>query len=337
MMQWANPNSSNMPQTNIIFFGSDAICLPVLQYLHALKGDEIVLRAVVSQPDRPSGRGKKMQANPVAAWANSEGIELLQPEVPGEALASWIEAEGIALSLVMAYGHFLPASLRKATPVQMVNFHGSILPALRGASPVETALANGATQTGVSLMKIVREMDAGGVADLECVNIEETDTAISLRVKIGLAVVPLLERNLMALISGTANFEAQDTALVTYCRKITKDDGALNFQQSARAMDCRLRAFSPWPGGYFDYANTRIKVGRVEVVDSDSTTEPGTVLSADAEGLKVATAEGVLVLLELQRPGGRMLPVDAFLRGFPIEVGACLPSTKGEALERREL
>lgn len=336
-MQWANPNSSNMPQTNIIFFGSDAICLPVLQYLHALKGDGIVLRAVVSQPDRPSGRGKKMQANPVAAWANSEGIELLQPEVPGEALASWIEAEGIALSLVMAYGHFLPASLRKATPVQMVNFHGSILPALRGASPVETALANGATQTGVSLMEIVREMDAGGVADLECVNIEETDTAISLRVKIGLAVVPLLERNLMALISGTANFEAQDTALVTYCRKITKDDGALNFQQSARAMDCRLRAFSPWPGGYFDYANTRIKVGRVEVVDSDSTTEPGTVLSADAEGLKVATAEGVLVLLELQRPGGRMLPVDAFLRGFPIEVGACLPSTKGEALERREL
>ena len=337
MTQWVNPNSFNMPQTNIIFFGSDAICLPALQYLHALKENGIILRGVVSQPDRPSGRGKQMQANPVAAWANSEGIELLQPEVPGEALASWMQAERIALALVMAYGHFLPASIRNATAVKMVNFHGSILPALRGASPVETALASGATKTGVSLMEIVREMDAGGVADLECVSIEKTDTAVSLRLKIGRAVVPLLERNLTALVSGTANFISQDPERVTYCRKITKNDGALNFQQSARVIDCRLRAFSPWPGGYFDYADTRIKVGRVEVLELNGGAEPGTVLSANGEGLKVATAEGVLVVLELQRPGGRMLPVDAFLRGFPIVAGARLQSTEGKALIRREL
>jgi methionyl-tRNA formyltransferase len=121
---------------NIVFFGSDAICLPVLNYLKHEAADECVLRAVVSQPDRRQGRGKKLQPNPVAAWAAENGVELLQPESPTRELAQWLATEQTAVSLVMAYGHFLQKSLRDAAPQGMWNFHGSLLPNYRGASPV---------------------------------------------------------------------------------------------------------------------------------------------------------------------------------------------------------
>ena len=326
-----------MSDTNlkVIFFGSDAICLPALRYLNSLKTNNAALRAVVSQPDRPSGRGQQLQPNPVAAWARAEGIELLQPEKPDANLVKWIEAEGIKLSLVMAYGHFLPQQIREATPSGMVNFHGSILPALRGASPVETALATGQSETGVSLMEVVREMDAGGVADLERVAIESTDTSVSLRAKIGEAVVPLLERNLTALMSGTLTFKPQDLEGVTYCRKINRSDGALDFSMSAALLESRLRAFTPWPGGYFDYLGVRIKVGSARAFEGASGMAPGTVVSADETGVQVATTEGILALLELQRPGGKMLSTDAFLRGMPIEVGSILNGAPAEPLVRR--
>ena len=126
---------------NIVFFGSDAICLPVLNYLQHEAADECVLRAVVSQPDRRQGRGKKLQPNPVAAWAAENGVELLQPESPTRELAQWLATEQTAVSLVMAYGHFFQKALREAAPQGMWNFHGSLLPNYRGASPVETALA----------------------------------------------------------------------------------------------------------------------------------------------------------------------------------------------------
>ncbi|MDG2345096.1 MAG: methionyl-tRNA formyltransferase, partial [Opitutae bacterium] len=160
---------------NIVFFGSDAICLPVLNYLQHEAADECVLRAVVSQPDRRQGRGKKLQPNPVAAWAAENGVELLQPESPTRELAQWLATEQTAVSLVMTYGHFLQKALREAAPQGMWNFHGSLLPNYRGASPVETALASGDTETGVGLMQVVKEMDAGAVADVEVVHIGELD------------------------------------------------------------------------------------------------------------------------------------------------------------------
>ena len=137
---------SHLP--TIVFFGSDAICLPVLNYLKHEAAGECVLRAVVSQPDRRQGRGKQLQPNAVAAWALANGVELLQPEQPTRELADWMVAEEIAVALVMAYGHFLQKSLREAATHGMLNFHGSLLPQYRGASPVETALAFGDAETG---------------------------------------------------------------------------------------------------------------------------------------------------------------------------------------------
>ena len=325
---------SDLP--NIVFFGSDAICLPVLNYLKGEAADQCVLRAVVSQPDRRQGRGKKLQPNPVAAWAAENGVELLQPEKPTRELADWLIAEKTAVSLVMAYGHFLPKSLREAAPQGMWNFHGSLLPKYRGASPVETALASGDAETGVGLMQVVKEMDAGAVADVEVVRIGDTDTGPELRVKVGEAVVPLLQRNLNAMLAGELTITEQDLSQVTYCRKMRKEDGAVDFSLSAVEIYNRLRAFTPWPGGYFDHGESRIKVGRASIeTDAAATTEPGTVLSTDGL-VRVATSSGAICFHELQRPGARMLPAADFLRGYPIAKGDQLVGGTSEALVRKE-
>jgi methionyl-tRNA formyltransferase len=267
----------------------------------------------------------------VASYAREQGIALLQPEKPDAELVDWLRSAGVSVGFVMAYGHFLPKAVRQAPQYGLLNFHGSILPAYRGASPVETAIAMGELETGVCLMQIVKEMDAGGVADCERVGIESTDTAPDVRAKVGEAVVPLLERNLAALVRGELDFAAQDPARATFCRKIRKEDGALDFAARAAVIEMRLRAFTPWPGGYFDHRSTRIKLGRCTAATSLEVAEPGQVLAVGAT-LDVATGEGVLQIHELQRPGGRLLPVGDFVRGYPIEVGEVLPSVAGEPL-----
>jgi methionyl-tRNA formyltransferase len=312
---------SDLPK--VVFFGSDAICLPGLAYLHEQAQEVCEVVAVVSQPDRRQGRGKKLQQNPVAAYASDRGIILMQPDKPD--LADWMRGQPVALAYVMAYGHFLPKSVREAPVHGMLNFHGSILPAYRGASPVETAIALGEEETGVCLMQVVKEMDAGAVADCERVRIGESDTSLEVRAAVGEAVVPLLERTLSASLDGSLSFTEQDASQATFCRKISKEDGALDFNQAAAVIDARLRAFTPWPGGYFDHGDMRIKVGRCLISEVPVEAEPGVVLAV-GETLDVGTSKGCLKIQELQRPGGRMMPVVDFIRGYPIGVGEVLPS-----------
>ncbi|MEN8661895.1 MAG: methionyl-tRNA formyltransferase [Lentimonas sp.] len=320
---------SELPK--VVFFGSDAICLPVLNYLIAEGAEQCCLRAVISQPDRRQGRGKQLQQNPVAAWATEHGIELLQPVKPGTELVDWVLAEQVVVAFVMAYGHFLPKRLREAPVHGMVNFHGSILPKYRGASPVETAIAMGEVETGVCLMQVVKEMDAGAVADVEIVRIEQSDTGPSVRVKVGAAVVPLIERNLAATLAGTLDFKAQDVTEATHCRKLRKDDGALDFRLSTQAIYDKLRAFTPWPGGYFDHLNVRIKVGKASADPDAVALLPGTVVAV-GDTLSVATGDGAICFHELQRPGGRMLPVPDFVRGYPIAVGEIISTVSSVSL-----
>ncbi|MEO0509120.1 MAG: methionyl-tRNA formyltransferase [Verrucomicrobiota bacterium] len=324
-----------LSKPKIAYLGSDAICLPGLTYLHEQAAGLCEIVAIVSQPDRRQGRGKKLKANPVAEFAASHGIALLQPEKPGRELAAYLSEQNVALAFVMAYGHFLPKSLREAPAHGMMNFHGSILPAYRGASPVETAIALGEEETGVCLMQIAREMDAGDVADCERVRIEESDTATGVRAKIGQAVVPLLERNLEAALSGELKFSEQDHDDATFCRKISKEDAALDFKLPAKFIDARLRAFTPWPGGYFDHGNTRIKIGEVSWLPVPAKEEPGTVLAV-GDSLDIATGEGVLQIYQVQRPGGKMMPVREFLLGYVLKQGERLPSVSGELLLRSD-
>jgi methionyl-tRNA formyltransferase len=314
----------------IAFFGSDAIAIPALEYLHWAEGVE--LAGVISQPDRPAGRGRHLHANAVSAWAKRMGLPLLQPEKPGEEEVSWLRTQRVDLALVMAYGHLLKKDLLEAAPQGMWNLHASLLPAYRGASPVETALACGETVTGVSLMRMAQKMDAGPVAAQVHVPIRNTDTGAQLRERIGLACVPLLQRHLNSLGDGTATPVAQDEARATYCRKLHKTDAHVDFALPAIELERRVRAFQPWPGVAIEHAGHDLKVGAAMVASETTIAAPGTVLSANEGGVDVATGAGVLRLLALQRPGGRMLDVAEFLRGYPIQPGAILKSQALRAL-----
>jgi len=312
----------------LVFMGSDAIALPALNWLAGAGGEVTEVVAVFTQPDRPVGRGQQVQANAIKQWAMARHLPVFQPEKIGPA-----EREGLAawqpdLTLVMAYGHILRPDFLATPRLGTWNLHTSILPAYRGASPIPTAIACGETQTGVSLMRLVPELDAGPVADVARVSIDPLDTASELEGKLAQACVPLLTRVLQRLVAGTQDTTEQDVSRATYCRKLEKTDGVLDFSAPAATLAARINGLMPWPGCSVAIGGQTVKLGLADVC-SQIDSKPhlaGTVLGADTDGLLVATGQGVLRLRRLQRPGGRMLSAAEFLRGFPVADGTRLPS-----------
>ncbi|MFA5257248.1 MAG: methionyl-tRNA formyltransferase, partial [Opitutales bacterium] len=273
----------------------------------------------------------------VKVWAREHGVEVRQPDRPGDEETRWLKALGCDLLLVMAYGHMLRDSLLDAPRLPPINFHASLLPELRGASPIETAIATGRGTTGVTLMRIVKKMDAGARYDVEEVPIGPADTRSSLADKLALACVPLLARALPRLAAGDLLFEPQDESRASYCRILDKDDSNLDFNAPARELHDRCRAFHLWPGTCFELQGQRIRLGSSAIPEDAPTNgaAPGTVLESGAgQGLLVATGSGALSMLTLQRPGGKMLPAAEFLRGMPIPSGTVLESRPMKPLER---
>ncbi len=317
----------------IIFMGSDAIALPTLTLLAEEKQVELV--AVFTQPDRPSGRGKRLRANPIKEWSVSNGMQVREPERPGETDAQWLSEQRVDLAIVMAYGHILSAALLQSTGGRIYNLHASLLPAYRGASPVETALAEGDSNTGVSLMRLVQKMDAGPLVDQELVSIDADDDGPFLRQKLAAACLPLLSRNLPDLLNGEVREEPQDDQAATYCRLLRKDDGRLDFSKSAHLLARQVAAFRSWPGCFMELGDLRIKVGSARHNSQPVDASPGTVLGESDGALSVATGDGSLELLELQRPGGKMLAAPEFLRGYPSLLDACMEIFPATPLVRK--
>jgi methionyl-tRNA formyltransferase len=210
----------------------------------------------------------------------------------------------------------------------MLNLHASLLPKYRGASPIQSAIANGERETGVTLMRIARRLDAGPVADVERVSIELLDTAAEVEAKLANACVPLLQRALPQLADSTLTLTPQDDAAATYCRKLRKEDGVLDFSAPAAELAARINGLFPWPGCTVEIDGQSVKLGQADTANAANMAgrSPGQVLGADAHGLLVATGGGVLRLRRLQRPGGRMLSAAEFLRGFSIPAGKQLAS-----------
>ena len=262
-----------------------------------------------------------MRSNPVKAWAGENGVKILDPAKPLEPEVTWLRQEGVVLAMVMAYGHILSSALLDAPDAGTYNLHGSVLPAYRGASPVETALAQGEKETGATLMRVVSRMDAGPIVDTEITPIAPDDDGPRLREKLSVACVPLLRRNLPALLAGEAAETPQDEKAATYCRKLRKADGALDFYAPAAVLARRVTAFRGWPGSWFEVQGVRVKVGSAKVVESCGEIVPGQVILPSPREVAIGTPEGALSLLELQRPGGRMMPTAEFLSGFPLSEG----------------
>jgi methionyl-tRNA formyltransferase len=316
----------------VVFMGSDPIALPLLHRLAGPGGAVATVVAVFTQPDRPVGRGQTVQPNAIKQWALAQGLPVHQPAKLTEQDQANLAALKPDVSLVMAYGQILRDAFIAVPRFGTLNLHTSRLPAYRGASPIQAAVASRDRTTAVSLMRIVRELDAGPVADRETVAIDPLDTAAEVEAKLAAACVPLVERSLPALAAGSLAFIPQAAAAASYCRKLTKADAALDFAATARELAARINGLYPWPGCAVEVNGTVVKVGLADAVDSGSSPDPalalsaGTVLGFDGVGLTVATGAGVLRLRRLQRPGGKMLGAGNFLRGFPVAAGTVLPS-----------
>lgn len=316
----------------VVFLGSDPIALPLLEWLAGEGKTRAQVVAVFTQPDRPTGRGQRVTPNGIKLWAQERGLPVLQPEKLTDATRAELAALHPDVALVMAYGHILRDEFITTPRFGTLNFHASLLPKYRGASPIQTAIASGEKETGVSLMRIVRRMDAGPVADVERVPIGPLDTALEVEAKLAAACVPLLARALPRIGHGELVFVPQDEARATYCRRLEKEDGALDFVQPAAALAARINGLFPWPACSFETGGVSVKCGLADALPVLHVERPGTVLGADAEGLLVATGEEALRIRRLQRPGGKLLGAAEFLRGFAIPAGTRLESRPLPAL-----
>lgn len=312
------------------FFASDEIALGAIEFLK--NSPDFPLACVVSNPDRPKGRGKKLSPNAVSQWAIENGIELMRPEGGvDDATVARLRELGVELIIVMAYGCMLKSNVLEYGKYPCLNLHGSILPKYRGASPIETAIALGETRTGVSLMRIVKKMDAGAVCDVEEIEIDTDDTATSLRKKFRDASPELLRRNLPKIADDSAVFLEQDEAAATYTRKFDKSDMLVDFSADGKTIRDRIRALG---FGIFECGGDAIKVSGAYF---ERTPKPpstvGKVLAASvADGIKIACADGWVGFANLQKPCAKMMSAKDFFAGYKIEIGTVLKSTPYKSL-----
>ncbi len=323
----------------LVFLGSDPIARPLLEWM-AGEGSAIAqVIGVFTQPDRPTGRGQKVQANAIKQWARQRALPVHQPEKLTADVRTALAEMAADVALVMAYGQILRDEFIATPRLGTLNLHTSLLPKYRGASPIQTAVAAGERETGITLMRIVRKLDAGPIADLARVSIQQLDTALDVERKLAAAAVPLLARALPRLAGGTLAFTPQDESAATYCRKLEKGDGALDFTAPAAVLAAHVNGLFPWPGCTVEMGGLTLKIGLADVASAASPeglvspgTGPGTVVGCDAQGVLVATGAGFLRMRQLQRPGAKMLPASEFLRGFPLPAGTVFPSRSMPAL-----
>ena len=301
----------------IAFLGSDQIALPFLEFLH-FECPFIEISGILTQPDRRSGRGRKMSPNPIKEWAEINSISSRSPQKLSDIECDWIKDLKVDLILVMAYGHILKKSFLSIPPIGCFNLHASLLPKFRGASPIESSIAMGENFTGVTLMRIIPKMDAGPILDFEKVEIDYEDTGASMRLKIASSCVPLIRRNIEGLLDGSIEEKSQDDEKATYCRKLNKQDGNLDFSAASLELVNRIRAFKTWPGCFFLIGDQKIRIGSAEFEKNNNFLDIGSTTFDEDGNFLIGTSEGVLVPKELQKSGGKMLRTIDFFRGFQI-------------------
>jgi methionyl-tRNA formyltransferase len=311
----------------LIFAGTPEFARAALERLLAA-GFEVPL--VLTQPDRPAGRGMKLQPSPVKQLALQRGLTIAQPrslrldgKYPGDAAAarSAMQAAAADVMVVAAYGLILPQWVLDLPRLGCLNIHASLLPRWRGAAPIHRAIEAGDADTGITIMQMDAGLDTGAMLLKETVAIAGTDTTGSLHDRLAPLGGRLIVEALELAACGGLRGEAQPEEGVTYARKIDKAEAVIDWRAPAAAIERRLRAFDPFPGATTTLGSEPLKVWRGEVLADTAGAEPGTVLAADASGVLIACGEGALRCTELQRAGGKRLAAADFLRGFPVTAG----------------
>lgn len=303
----------------IVFMGTPDIACPTLQALAIAPGCQVV--GVVAQPDKPRGRDLKLQPPPVKELAVRLGLPVFQPErARNETFLAQLRELRPDLVAVLAYGQILPQPILDLPTHGCLNVHTSLLPRWRGAAPIQWAILEGDAETGVTLMRMDAGLDTGGIVATRATSIVPDDNAQTLHDRLAVLGAELLVQTIPRYVTGELPPHPQPDEGVTYARKLTKDDGRLDWSQPASRLHNRLRAFTPWPGTFtFLPAQPRpllLKVWRAEITAGSG--HPGQVLSAEKSGIVVACREGALRLLEVQKEGGRRMTAAEFLAGHPL-------------------
>ncbi len=306
----------------IIFMGTPDFAAANLQAL--VDGpDEVV--AVVSQPDRAKGRGKKISPTPTKVLAEAVGIPVLQPvKIKTEEYRNGLLSYQPDLIVVAAYGRILPPPLLELAPMGCINVHGSLLPRYRGAAPVQWAIIRGETEVGVTIIQMDQGMDTGDMLLKAKIQAEPEETAGSLMAKLARLGGQTLLKAIKGLKEGSISPVPQDHGQATLAPMLEKDNGLIDWNRDALEISCLIRGLDPWPSAFCFLNSCRLQLFRPEVVYQASTTQPGTVLRVDRQGMFVACGQHVLLIKELQPEGKKRMTVEAFLCGHAIPPGTLL-------------
>lgn len=319
-------NAGGRPRA--LFFGTPELAVPCLRTLLSLADVPLV----ITQPDRPSGRGMKLTPPPVKVVAREAGVEVVQPtKVRTPEFAELLRAQRADVAVVIAYGRILPRQVLDAARLGSVNLHASLLPKYRGAAPIQWSVVNGDAETGVCLMQMDEGMDTGAVLASASTPIDPNETGGELGTRLSVMAAELLQRHWVALMDGALKATPQDPTLASIAPMLRKEDGRIRWSDAAQQIHDRVRGLSPWPGAYTFLNGQRLKIHRTQIVDRSAQQHAaGEIVDTNEQGIVVATARGLIALHEIQPEGGKRIHSQQWLAGHRVSVGSRFNDSAGD-------
>jgi len=307
----------------IVFMGTSAFAVPSLKTLID-KGEDVV--CVVTQPDRPKGRGREVQYTPIKKIALTYGLPLFQPQsIKEEESISYLKKLSPDLFVVVAFGQILSREVLDIPPHGAINVHASLLPRYRGAAPINWALINGEEMTGITTMLLDEGMDTGPILLQRPLDIEPEDTASSLHDKLSLLEAELLTETIDRLRRGELKPVPQDHAKASYAPRLKKDDGLIDWRKSARDINNLIRGLTPWPTAYTHLEGKALKIFNSVVIEEEVKGEAGKISGVSREGIRVITGKGSLLIRDVQLQDRKRMKVPEFIQGYRVQTGTVLP------------
>ncbi|MCX7904203.1 MAG: methionyl-tRNA formyltransferase [Caloramator sp.] len=305
-----------------IFMGTPDFAVPTLRRLIELH--EVL--AVFTQPDKPKGRGQKMQPPPVKEVAIKYNIPVYQPQKlkNNKEAIDLIKSLNPEVIVVVAYGQILPKEILDIPKYGCINVHASLLPKLRGAAPINWAIINGFKATGVTTMLMDVGLDTGDMLLKREVEIKDDETAGELHDRLMIIGADLLIETLGKIKDGSIIPEKQEDSISSYAPMLSKDMGHINWDKNNIEIYNLIRGLLPWPGAYFFYKNNMIKIWKAKIGNNNINEVPGKILDVTRDGIEIACKEGSIIITELQEMGGKRMPVGSYLNGHNIEIGSIL-------------
>lgn len=307
---------------NIIFMGTPEYAVPSLKAIHNSRHH---LSLVITQPDRPKGRGRKVLPPPVKKTAADLGYEVIQPiKIKTPEFAESLIRLNPDIFVVVAYGRILPKQVLDIPKIGPINVHASLLPKYRGPAPIQWAVINGEKETGITTILMDEGLDTGDVLLMAKETVRPDDTAATLHDRLATLGAEVLSQTLERFAQDDMRPVLQDHSLATSAPMLKKSDGQILWEKPAEQLDAFIRGMTPWPDAFTFHGRVRLKIFKARVISSATNASPGTVVEGFADELCVATGEGLLSILEIQGESGKRLPIRDFLHGYKMPPGTVL-------------